>query len=261
MGEFPLMPATLFDHLKQCQRFIRDARMELIDPGDLISYINQARREVAMRAQCIRRLPLIYGSIVSIPIPVVTGWTGPVTVAITPPDSPSGTLPFPNGAQAIATALVMGGAITDVEVTYGGDGYFQPVATFTDAVGHTATSNCKTTVLNTLNEGQEVYPFSGINLQAFPGCQSVFSIRSVSIIYSNYRYSLPVYILFGLSGHDQAVRRLTVSICADVRSAVRTRHGWVVLSVSAAEPGVPTGVRLRVPAARPHSGRKRGGHP
>jgi hypothetical protein len=187
------MPSTLFDYLRQCQRFIRDAKMELVDPGDLIDYVNQARREVAMRAQCIRRLPRIYGSVVSIPIPVVSGWTAPVTVTISPPDSPSGALPFPNGAQAIATATLTGGAISDVEVTYGGDGYFQPQATYADAAGHTETVFAATTVLNTLNEGQEVYPFSGFNLSSFPGCGAVFAIRSVSIIYSNYRYSLPIY--------------------------------------------------------------------
>ena len=185
--------ATLFDYLKQLQRFIRDSKMELIDPGDLTSYVNQARREVAMRAECIRRLPRVCGSVVSIPIPVVTGWTGPVTVAITPPDSPSGTLPNPNGAQATAVATLVGGVITDAEVTYGGDGYFQPQATFSDAAGHSEIVSCSTSVLNVLNQGQEVYPFSGVDLSVFPGVKSVYAVRSVSIIYSNYRYSLPMY--------------------------------------------------------------------
>ena len=187
------MPASLFDHMKQCQRFIRDARQELVDPGDILSYINQARREIAMRSQCIRRLPKISGSVVSIPIPVVSGWVGPATVAITPPDSPSGELPFPLGDQATAVATVTGGAITALTVTYGGSGYFQPQATISDSAGHSVQVTPVTTVLNTLNEGQEVYPFSGINLADFPGVQSVYAVMGVSIIYSNYRYSLPVY--------------------------------------------------------------------
>lgn len=188
------MTATLFDYSKQVQRFIRDAKMELVNPEDIFSYINQARREVAMRSQCIRRLPKISGSITSIPIPVVSGWTdGTATVTITAPDSPSGTLPFPNGAQATATAQILGGVISDIEVTYGGDGYFQPQATITDSAGNSTTSTPVTTVLNTLNQGQEVYPFSGVNLAPFPGVESVYAVKSVSIIYSNYRYSVPVY--------------------------------------------------------------------
>lgn len=232
------MPASLFTYLTQTQRFIRDARMELIDPGDLISYINQARREVAMRAQCIRRLPLIYGSIIEIPIPpppagtiiylrnpdgslvlnpdgspiIVSqtggGWAAPVTVTISPPDSPSGTLPYPNGNQATAVATVANGNITDVEVTYGGDGYFQPQATFTDVDGNTATTTPVTTVLNTLKQGQEVYPFSGINLDVFPGVASVYAVRSVSIIYSNYRYSVPVY---SFSTYQSQIRQFVAS--------------------------------------------------
>jgi hypothetical protein len=47
--------------------------------------------------------------------------------------------------------------------------------------------------LNTLNQGQEVYNFSDVDLSQFPGVDSVYGVRSVSIIYSNYRYSVPVY--------------------------------------------------------------------
>lgn len=185
--------SSLFDYQKAVQRLIADSKIELLDPGDLTQFINEARRETAMRGQCIRRVPLISGSVVSIPIPVVSGWTAPVTVAITPPDSPSGALPSPNGVQATAVATLLAGAINNISVTYGGAGYFQPQATLTDANGHSATAVPVTSVLNTLNQGQEVYPFSGISLAAFPGVKSVHAIRSVSIIFSNYRYSLPIY--------------------------------------------------------------------
>ena len=187
------MPGGLFKYMQQVQRFLRDANQELIDPGDIIDYCNQARREVAMRGQCIRMLPVISGSIVSIPIPTVSGWTAPVTVAISPPDSPSGALPFPQGAQATAVATLFGGVINDVEVTYGGYGYFQPQAVFTDAAGHTVTSNPATTTNNLLNQGQEIYRFADVDLSQFPGVQSVYMVRGVSVLYSNYRYSLPFY--------------------------------------------------------------------
>lgn len=202
------MTATLFDYLQQVQRFCRDARQELLNPSDLITYINMARREVAMRGQCIRRLPVISGSIVSIPIPAVTGWTAPVTVTISTPDSPSGALPFPNGDQALASATLIGGVISNVSVDYGGAGYFQPLATFTDATGLTTTSVPVTSVLNTLDQGQEVYPFANIDLSVFPGVESVYTVRSVSVIYANYRYSLPFY---SFSTYQAMIRQYVAS--------------------------------------------------
>jgi hypothetical protein len=47
--------------------------------------------------------------------------------------------------------------------------------------------------MNLLNIGQEVYPFSGIDLSVFPGVDAVHAIKSASVIYANYRYSLPMY--------------------------------------------------------------------
>lgn len=48
------MSGALNEYLKQTQRFLRDATQQFLNPQDLISYVNRARREVAMRAQCIR---------------------------------------------------------------------------------------------------------------------------------------------------------------------------------------------------------------
>ena len=184
---------SLNQYLQRTRRFLHDQKQELLNEQDLIDYVNQARRETAMRAQAIRIMPLISGGIRSITVAAGgTGYTAP-TVSITPPDSPSGQLPYPNGAQATATATVIGGVIISISVNYGGAGYFQPVVTITDATGTGATATATTTLNNTLNLGQEVYPFSAIDLSAFPGVESVYMVRGVSIIYANYRYSLPMY--------------------------------------------------------------------
>jgi hypothetical protein len=48
----------------------------------------------------------------------------------------------------------------------------------------------------TVTQGnQEVYPFSGASpaLAQYPGVGEIFVVNSVSFIYANYRYSLPVY--------------------------------------------------------------------
>jgi hypothetical protein len=74
----------------------------------------------------------------------------------------------------------------------GGSGYFNPVATVTGP-GTGGTVSFTVSPRNTLNPNQEVYNFSDINVSIFPGVNSVYMILGLSILYSNYRYSLPVY--------------------------------------------------------------------
>ena len=185
--------ATLFDYLEQTQRFIRDARQDFVDPQNLINYINRARREVAGRTQCCRVLTPISGSVITAAVVAGgSGYTNP-TVTITPPDFPSGRAPFPLGAQATALPIVQAGVIAAVDIQYGGSGYFQPQVTVTDATGTGAVVTAQISPINQLNPGQESYNFSDINVSMFPGVGAVFMIRSVSVIYANYRYSLPCY--------------------------------------------------------------------
>lgn len=184
---------TLFDHLKMTQQFIGDQNQNRVNVNDLTQWVNRARRKVASQCQCIRIKSSISGQIFSW---TVTngghGYTAPVCV-ITPPDFPSSQLPFPNGDQAQATANVAGGVITSVNNVYGGYGYFQPQMTITDPTGTGATAVPTVDYVMTLNRGQEVYNFVDVNLAPYPGVKSVYGVRSVSIIYSNYRYSLPMY--------------------------------------------------------------------
>ena len=200
--------ASLFTYLKQTQRFLRDSKQELLDPGDLVEYINQARRETAMRAQCIRVLPAISGAVVN--GQVITGGTGYTApaVTITPPDFPSGFLPSPNGAQATASVVVSGGAITSINIVYGGAGYFQPAISISDPTGIGFEGTLTTSLNNTLNLGQEQYPFSGVDLSPYPGVEAIYLVRSVSIIFSNYRYSLPMY---SFSTYQAMIRQYVAS--------------------------------------------------
>lgn len=200
--------ASLNQYLQQTQRFTRDANQAMLNPDDLVFYINQARREVAMRAQAIPILTLISGAIVSATINGGgSNYTNPSAV-ISPPDSPSGMLPFPNGAQATATVTQTGGVIDSVTIAFGGSGYFQPTITITDPTGSGADIVLTTTVNNTLNLGQEVYPFSGIDVSQFPGVASIYTVRSVSIIYLNYRYSVPIY---AFSTYQAQIRQYVAS--------------------------------------------------
>jgi len=185
---------TFFDHLQMTQQFLGDETQKRLNPNDLRSWINRGRRKVASQCQCLRIKSSISGKILNW---TVTngghGYTSSPTVVITPPDFPSGEPPYPNGNQAFASATVLGGVVTAINNNFGGDGYFQPQLTITDATGTGATATPTVSFVMTLNRGQEVYRFADVDLSEFPGVASIYAVRSVSIIYSNYRYSLPMY--------------------------------------------------------------------
>ena len=106
--------ATLNEYLQQTQRFLREKKQDLINPQDLVSYINRARREVAMRT--MQSVNCALSLQVSAPRSrywraLFAGGTGYnaslTTVSITPPDFPSGTGSFPLGAQATGSTPIM----------------------------------------------------------------------------------------------------------------------------------------------------------
>src|ERR1700687_2035316 len=131
---------TLHEYVADVQTFLADANQDLLDPQDIIKYINRARREIALRTQCIRVLTPITGAVIG--GSVVTGghgYSSSPTITLTAPDFPSGQGPFPNGSQGSVTAVVSGGSITGVNSVYGGAGYWQPSFSIIDATGTGAT--------------------------------------------------------------------------------------------------------------------------
>lgn len=188
------MTMTLHDYQQDVQRLLREQKQILANPTDLTRYINRARREIAMRSQAIRFLTPISGSIVSCAVTAGgTGYSMTPTVTISTPDFPSGGVNSPRGRQATAVATVEAGVIVGIDITDGGAGYFEPIVTITDTTGVSATATLTISPIMTLNEGQEEYKFSDIDVSSIPGVESVYFVRSASIIYSNYRYSLPSY--------------------------------------------------------------------
>lgn len=191
---------SLNGYLQQVQRFIADTGQTLTNPDDLGAYVNRARREVAMRTQSIRILTSIGGEITHIQVTDPgRGYRNP-RVRITYPDAPSGELPYPGGAQATAIAQQIGGQISDVSVEFGGSGYFRPQVHIEDEEdehrvqhGGGARAEAYTVPLLRTEQHREVYKFSDIPLQQHPGVAEVFACKSISFIYANYRYSVPVF--------------------------------------------------------------------
>lgn len=214
----------LNDYIKDTMRLLRDAKQELINPHDIITYINIGRREIAMRAECIRRLPPISGSIISYSITAAgSGYSNSPTIAVTAPDYPSGQGAFPNGDQATAQAIVSSGSIVAIDSTYGGYGYYQPQVTITDTSGTGATATPVMSFINQFSQGKEVYPFSDIDLSMFPGVESVYMIKSVSVLFSNFRYSLACYDFStyqALIRQYQATCQYVPAVCAQFGQGV-----------------------------------------
>jgi hypothetical protein len=199
--------ASLNIYLKDTTRLLRDARQESINPLDMIDHVNTARREVAMRAQCVRVFTNSSGALISATVTAGgSGYTSPPTVTVSAPDFPSGTGAFPNGNQATAQALISVGKVTTVDINYGGSGYFQPALVFSGGGGTGAAATAVVGGVNQLNQGQEVYAFSDVDVSATPGAGAPYFVRGISIIYSNYRYSLPVY---SFSVYQSLIRNYT----------------------------------------------------
>lgn len=187
---------SLFDYLQDVQRLLRDTKSEMVNPDSLIAYVNKARREVALRTQCVRVLTPFSGTIISASVVAGgAGYTNP-TVSVSPPDFPGGAAPYPNGAQATALAtLGDGGAIAGVQIQFGGSGYWAPTATIDDLTGEGVSVVLTVKGAHSLAPGQERYDFKDIDTSVYPGVGPVYMVRGVSILYSNYRYSLPCYSL------------------------------------------------------------------
>lgn len=205
--------ATLNTYLKEIQRLLRDAKQDLFNPETLISWINIARKEVAMRAQCCRVMTNSSGAIIRATVTNPgTGYLNAPTVVITAPDFPSGVAPYPNGSQATGVATinppVAGHGVNSVNITYGGWGYYQPQITLVDSLsgGTGATVVPILSPLNLLIPGQEVYPFSAIDLTGNPGAEAVYYVRSVAVIYANFRYTVRIY---DFSTYQSLIRNYT----------------------------------------------------
>lgn len=179
----------LFQYQQDCQRLLRDTDQRHLNPDDIRVFVNRARREVALRTQCIRAVPPISGPILSIAVTNPgTGYTNPA-VAISAPDQASGKAPNPIGRQATAVAQRIGSVISNVSLTNGGDGYFQPNASITDPTGSGATVTVTTVPLSVLNPRQEEYSFANFPIATLPGVKSVFAVLNVSSLFNNLRYT------------------------------------------------------------------------
>lgn len=177
-------------YLQDVQRLVGfDETQSLYNIDDLLAFINTARAEVAAQGQCIRLLTPCAGSVLTLTVTEFgSGYTNP-TLTITAPDAPSGSLPYPQGAQATGIVQQIGGRLSGASVTFGGGGYFQPVVTVSDPHGTGGAVTAQISPINQVLFGQEEYRFADIDLTPFPGIASILSVRSVSMVWNNWQWS------------------------------------------------------------------------
>lgn len=202
----------LYKYMQDVQRLVGfDETQAIFNVNDLQDFINTARGEVAAQGQCIRLLTPCAGSILTLGvIEGGAGYTSP-TLSISAPDAPSGSLPYPRGAQATGVVQQIGGQIVSAGVSFGGGGYFQPVATVNDPTGTGAIITAQVSPFNQAVFGQEEYPFSLIDLTPFPGIGAILSVRSISMVWSNWQWSVS---FLGFSKYQAMIRQYVASFFA-----------------------------------------------
>ena len=72
-------------------------------------------------------------------------------------------------------------------------GHMDLQITINDPTGIGATAIANMSPISQVLPAREVYSFSEFDLSVFPGVQSIYAIRSVNILYTNYRYAVRVY--------------------------------------------------------------------
>ena len=204
--------SPLYRYLAQVQRLIGyDEHQGLYNIDDLAEFVNIARGEVAAQGQCIRRKTPSSGAIYQLNVVAPgVGYSNPL-VTISAPDAPSGSLPYPLGAQATATVQQIGGQISGGFINFGGAGYFQPTATIIDPTGTGAIVQPVVVPINQTMYGQEEYPFSGVSMAPFPGVGQILAVRSVTFTWGNEQWSLTNV---SFSRYQAQIRRYTSSFFA-----------------------------------------------
>jgi len=170
---------ALTAYLTQTQRLLSNPSGSIYSPGDLTIYINIARQQIAGEGQCVRVTPPLIGSITA--VTAISGGTGFI-------GAPSVVFHDPTGTGASATATISGGAVTAVAIVSGGSGYTGPTVTFSGGGGSNAAAAVVTNA-NITVQGQEIYPFSALNLTSFPGVLEVLSVRTIAMIWGTFQYT------------------------------------------------------------------------
>lgn len=172
---------TLFTYVQQTQRMLKDQKEQSYNIADLKQYVNDARRTIAAKGQCVRILPPSSGSLATLTVASGgTGYATAPTVTVSPPDAYGAGF-----VTATATATVAAGAVTGFTITNPGTGYVVlPTITLSGGGGSGAAATVTLTPFLTTIASQEVYNFTAYSslIQASnPGVDSILAVQTVAV--------------------------------------------------------------------------------
>lgn len=177
---------ALNNYLQQTQLLLHDSSGSFFSTANLTVWINQARQRTAADSECIRVLPRSSAGIASYAVTAPgAGYGVPPVVTVSAPN-------ILGGVQATATATVLAGAVTAVNVAVAGSGYvLAPLVSFGGpGTGAAATATLQSAVQTVTN--QEVYSFATFNpfVQLTPGVASILAIRQIAVYWGNLKPAL-----------------------------------------------------------------------
>lgn len=198
--------ASLSDYLTETRALLNDPSAQFYSTPNLTRWINLGRKKVAQDAQCVRAIPRSSAALAS--IAVTAGGSGYTSATVT--------ISAPNAygvgfTQATATATVLAGVVTAINITNAGTGYINPGVTVTiegDGTGATASATLQSYM--TTVAGQEVYNFStaaAILRDQDSGLRDVLGIQSIAV---SWGASKPTLGILPWSAFQAYVRSLNI---------------------------------------------------
>jgi hypothetical protein len=173
-------------YLQQTQTLLNDTSETSYNRSDLISYINEARSQIAGEAQCVRGIPFV-GTVQNI-FTSTNGSGGTVGTGYP--------LTFTGGSPTTTATgtydVQSDGTVTNIVITDGGTGYISIPTVgfggsgFSSGVAPLAAAFLSTGILCVPN--QEVYEYSSVDLSNIPGVSAIIAVRSVAILWNTYRF-------------------------------------------------------------------------
>lgn len=169
----------LTDYRTAVRDILHDPNANFYGVASVDRWINRARRKVAQKGRCIRRMPPTTASLSAVTVGAAgSGYTA-AAVTISAPDANQ-----LGNIQATATATVVAGQVTNISLTNAGAGYVAPPTITITGNGTGATASATLTTHLTTIPAQEVYnlaSFASVITSSTPGLGELIGIQSISV--------------------------------------------------------------------------------
>lgn len=184
---------------------LNDPGLQFYTSTNIQNWINLARVEVSKFSYCIRVLAPSSAPLTAVTVTAGgSGYTA-ATVTISGPDALNGSY-----TTATATATVVAGVVTAVNLTNAGTGYvLTPTVTIDgDGTGATATATVNAHLTTTMN--QEVYTHAAVTpvIQTYyPGVQAIIGVLDIAVSWGAVKPNLDYYPWAAFQAYARAINQ------------------------------------------------------